>query len=442
MRESFARLSRDDAARWAFRGALVFAVILYFVVGRHQWFTRDDWASVITRETVLQTKGWQHWLFDPQDGHWLTVPFLIFAATRRLFGLDSYWPFLIPTLVAHVGAVFLVRTICRRHAVSEWTITIVCSLLLVFGAGWENLVFAIQICYTLSLVAFLAQFLLVDHDGPLDRRDFLGAGLGVIGAMSSGFGPIFMVGIFILLVLRQRWKAVVVAVLPAAVAYGWWLLTWSTDRAADARPGNRSQLPVFVVRGLNSTFEALTVFPGLAGIAIVLTIVVTIQTRLGRRTRTAMFALCATVVVMFTAIGFQRLGFGVSIASSSRYVHMAAMVIAPAFALTIDWLGTISRDLRRAALMVVLVAVAVNISVLREQSVQWSIASGVERETMQLIVGSGLGSTADPKRMPFVNSPDVTVGSLPWLVEQGAFTPRQPATDAESERVRVALGLP
>ena len=247
---------------------MVAAIFVYYVVDRHQWFTRDDWASVITRARVRDTMGWQHWLLDPQDGHWLTVPFLIFAGTRALFGLDSYWPFLIPALVAHVGSVLLVRVICHRYGVSEWTTTLVCSLLLVFGSGWENLVFAIQICYNLSLFVFLAQLVLVDHDGPVDRRDVLGAGLAVIGMMSSGFGPIFMVGIFVFLLIRQRWRALLVAVVPQALAYGWWLLVWSSDPAANRNPGNRSQLPAFVVRGIGSTFEAMTSLPGLAGIAI------------------------------------------------------------------------------------------------------------------------------------------------------------------------------
>ncbi len=46
-------------------------------------------------------------------------------------------------------------------------------LLLVFGAGWENLMFAVQIVYNISLLAFLGQSLLVDHDGPVDRRDWV-----------------------------------------------------------------------------------------------------------------------------------------------------------------------------------------------------------------------------------------------------------------------------
>ena len=441
-RKGARRLATPNAATWAFRLALAGAVVAYFVIGRHQWFTRDDWASVITRERVLDTKGWQHWLFDPQDGHWLTIPFLIFGATRQLFGLDSYWPFLIPALVAHVGSVCMVRVICKRNAVSPWTTTIVCTLLLVFGSGWENLVFAIQICYNLSLFVFLAQIVLVSHDGPADRRDYLGAGLAVIGVMSSGFGPIFTVGVGIMLALRQRWKPLLVAVVPQALAYGWWLVTWSSDPAADARPGNQSLLPAFVARGVSDTFAAMTTLPGLGGLAIIATIAVSLQTRHGRPVQTTMLALCSTVAVMFSAIGLQRVGFGIEIASSSRYLHMAAMIIAPAFALMIDQLHRLGREVRLAALLVVGIAAGVNVSTLRQQSMMWAAATNTERVTMELIVGSGLAPQADPLRRPLINSPDVDVRSLSWLVEEGAFTPRVPVDAAEIERVRVSLGLP
>ena len=153
---------------------LVITVVVFYIVGRHQWFTRDDWAFVLTRERILQFHGWQDWLFLPQDGHWMTIPIVLYHWIQELFGLTSYWPFLLPAMVAHVGAVLLARKVCRRLHVSAWTTTIVCSMLLVFGSGFDNIVFAIQVCYNLSLVCFLAQLLLVDHDGPVDWRDGVG----------------------------------------------------------------------------------------------------------------------------------------------------------------------------------------------------------------------------------------------------------------------------
>ena len=304
-------VSSDDGATWAFRAALVLSVGVFYVVGRHQWFTRDDWAYVISREATRTNSGWQHWLFDAQDGHWLTIPVLIFHFTRVVFGLGSYWPFLLPTMAAHVAAVLLTRVICRRVGVTAWTTTLICSMLLVFGSGWDNIVFAIQISYNLSLVAFLAQIVLVDHDGPADRRDYSALAIGIVGLMSSGFGPIFLVGVLAMLALRRRWRAALIVGVPQLLLYAWWYVTWETDSVEDLLPGDRSQLPAYVVRGVTATFESTVTFTSLAGVAVVATLAISMWRGHDWTRRTTMFALWSTVVLMFAAIGFERLGFGV-----------------------------------------------------------------------------------------------------------------------------------
>ena len=432
----------DDGAKWAFRLAIVAACVLYYVIGRHQWFVRDDWASVLTRDKVLRIYGWQHWLFDPQDGHWMTVPVVVYHYLTSWFDLDSYWPFLLPALAAHVAAVLLTRVLCRRNGVSEWTTTLVCSMLLVFGSGWENLVFAIQITYNFSLVAFLAQIVLVDHDGPVDRRDWIGVGVSLIGVTSSGFGPIFMVGVFVFLVMRRRWKALLVAVVPQAVAYAWWFLFWEADPAKDARPGSTAQLPAFVARGVSATFDALVGLPGLGGLALLASLVIALSSRFGPRVRSASCAMAATTVVMFLGIGIERVGFGLSIATSSRYMHISAIMLAPVFALAVDQLARISREARWAGLAVVSAAALLNAGTLRELSASWALASKAERDTVDLIAGSGLAPQADQNRSIFADSPDVRVSSLPIMIEKGAVHPRVPSTPEEIQRVRLALGLP
>jgi len=434
----------DDGAKWAFRLAMVAACVVYYVIGRHQWFVRDDWASTLTRDKVKLLHGWEHWLFDPQDGHWMTVPVLVYHYFTSWFGLDSYWPFLIPAMAAHVGAVLLTRVLCRRNGVSEWTTTLVCSMLLVFGSGWENLVFAIQITYNFSLVAFLAQIVLVDHDGPVDRRDWIAVGLSLIGVMSSGFGPIFMVGVFVFLAMRRRWKALLVGLVPQGAAYAWWYLFWEKDPAKEARPGGSAQIPAFVARGVGATFDGLVSLPGLSGLAMLATLAVAFSSRFGPRVRAASCAMAATTVVMFLGIGIERVGFGLSIASSSRYVHIAGIMLAPVFALAIDQLARISREARLAGLAVVAASAVMNAGSLRELSSSWALASQAERETIDLVVGSGLAWQADPNHSMFADSPDVRVSSIPTLLELGAVKPRYPDADKpeEMERVRVALGLP
>ena len=139
-------------------------------------------------------------------------------------------------------------------------------LLLVFGAGWENLVFAVQIVYNFSLLAFLGQMLLVDHDGPLDRRDGFGVLVSLIGVSSSGFGPFFGFGVGLLLVLRRRWLAAVVAVVPQALAWIWWWSTWGADPAGGDGTASVRFVAHWVEHGLWAVFGSLS-GDGAAGLA-------------------------------------------------------------------------------------------------------------------------------------------------------------------------------
>lgn len=433
------RLRADATARAAFVCAAIGSLVVYYMVGRHQWFVRDDWDYVLGRDDTLLHSGWRHWILDPQAGHWLTVPVVLFHYTTSCFGLGSYWPFLIPTMAAHLAAVFLVRALCVRAGVSAWTTTLACSMLLVFGAGWENMIFAIQISFNLSLVAFLAQLVLADHEGDVDRRDYLASALALIGVVSSGFGPIFMVGVFTYLASRRRWKAALVIVAPQSALYLWWSVFWEADTSSPR--GDKWQIPRFVVRGLTTTFDGLVSVPGLSGVAALGCIAVVASRRFDNRTHSIFLALGATVSTMFIAIGFERVGFGSAIATSSRYAHIGAMVTAPILAMAVDQSFRISRHTRHAGLLILGASGLLNLSTLYRISLDWSRQTRVQRDTFNLVAGSDLVDQVPGDRIFFPESPAVRLSTLPTLVRLGALHPRTPVTTEETGRVRLALGL-
>ena len=434
-------LSTDGGARSVFRVGLALGIVALVVIGSKQWFIRDDWALVITRTAVRDQVGWKDWLFYSQDGHWLTVPVLVYRAIENVFGLDSYLPFLIPNLIVHVAAVLLVRRICVRCGASAWTTTLVSLTLLVFGAGWENVVFAVQVSYNLSLVAFLAAILLVDHEGPVDRRDILASVLAVVGVMSSGFAPIFIGGIVVLMVLRRRWLALAVVALPQTLAYLWWYAFWESGSPSAVEQGSRGLIPAFVAQGLGSTMRSLVVIPGLAGVALLGIVGIGLWSGRDWRAHSIVLTLWATGLAMLTGIGLERTSLGVATAASSRYQYMTAMLLVPVLALAVDQLVHIAREARWAARAVLSLAVLVNLGWLIESGDDYADRSGDEKVTFELIAGSGLIDQADPNRVPEANSPDVTVARISWMVEHHAINPRVPQTVAEITRVRLALGL-
>ncbi|MFT3853806.1 MAG: hypothetical protein QM733_13855 [Ilumatobacteraceae bacterium] len=429
----------EDGARWAFWAAFAGSLVVLYVAGRHQWFIRDDWALILTRRRVLHDTGVANWLFYSQDGHWLTVPTLVFRVLTAVFGLGSYWPFLLTAMLPHLATVLVVRLLCRRHDVSEWTTTLLCTVLLVLGSGWENILFAVQISYNLSLLGFLVQLLLTDHDGPIDWRDWLGLAAAFVGLLSSGFGPFFILGIAVFLVLRGRWLAAAVAAVPQLVAYGWWYLAYARDAPTDVAAGGKSQVAAFTARALVATFTSVVGFATLAGVALLATLAVTCWRPAGR-IQAVLVALAVTTVLMFAGIGVQRVGLGLQTAEASRYVYMGAMLLAPVFAVAVDRLALVAPPALHAGRIILAASALLNIGQLLSFGSDWARRSTCDELALSLVAGAPERTASlDPQYQPLAFSLDVRIVDLPYLVEESAITPRSPANQAEQVLLDAAV---
>lgn len=433
----------DDAAHWAFRAALAGSLIVLFVVGRHQWFIRDDWAFTFTRERIHQAKGLDDMLFAAQDGHWMTVPILIWRWIHAIFGTGSYWPYLVPAMACHLGITVMVRKACVRVGVTPWTATILAAMLAVFGSGWENIVFAVQLTYDLSLLAFLVHLALIDHDGPPDHRDWLGVAAGLVAVSSSGFGPFFVLGTLVFTVMRRRWRAAAIATVPTAVASAWWWLFWGQDPAGDSARGSLTQVPAFVNRGLEAVFQAMTSTASLVGVSLVATLAVLLWRRRNAAAHDLMFALALTAAAIYVGLGIQRGGFGVETAATSRYTYFGAVLLMPAFGVAVDLLKRFGEPAIWAGRLVLIAAAAMNVGALRSNSNDWANRAAAERNVLDLVAASPRVATVDQNIAPlFSFSPDVRIRDLAELVADGAIDPRQATTAAEQAQVDAALSQP
>lgn len=433
------RVDRSDMARVAMWVVWPVGIAILFWVGRDQWFVRDDWAFLFSRDRYREQGGVDSMLLEPQDGHWMTWPILTFHAVRAVFGIGSYLPYLIVLWLTHVGIVVLARAWMHRLGVSPWTTTLMSAVLLVFGAGWENLLFAVQIVYNFSLLAFLGQLLLVDHDGPVDRRDWAGAGISLIGVSSSGFGPFFGFGVGLLLVLRRRWAAAAVAVVPQAVAWSWWWLTWGADPAGDAGNAGADFVLAFVRFGVWSTFGSL-VGTGILGYsAFLLCLAMIAWPATGAARRVPMITLLATALVMFAGIGLRREVFGEEAAGWPRYQYMAAMMVAPVLAVGLDQAWRFAPWARWLPRLLLVLALSRNVVWMDDGGKYWAGLAAADRTTFSLVAGSDARSTVPPDGYMTDVSPDVQIRNLPDLVDGGAITPTEPATPDDQAQLDRAI---
>ena len=347
-----------------------------------------------SREKVHQVSGLDDMLFMAQDGHWMTIPIIVYRVIHAIFGTGSYWPYLIPTMACHLGIVAMVRKLSLRVGVTPWTATILAGTLAVFGSGWENIVFAIQLVYNLSLLAFLVHLSLIDHDGPPNRRDAAGVIAGLVAVSSSGFGPFFIVGTLLFIVLRRRWKAAAIATIPTALASAWWWLFWGQDPAGGSSR-SLSQMPPYVNRGLEAVFQGMTSTASLVGISLIGTLAVLLWRQRDAAAHDLMLSLAITATLIYVGLGIQRGGFGVETAANSRYVYIGAALLIPAFGVAVDQLARIASPAVWAGRLLLIGATAMNISALRSNGNDWANRANAERNVLELIAASPALSTVE-----------------------------------------------
>ena len=109
-----------------------------------------------------------------------------------------------------------------------------------FGAGAENILVAFQITFVGALVFGLTQLLLADHDGPLDRRDWLGLLAGFAGLLCSGVAITMTVVVGLAVLLRRGLARLARGAVPHRAARASRTLLWST---LAPKGQNAEQLP-------------------------------------------------------------------------------------------------------------------------------------------------------------------------------------------------------
>ena len=75
-----------------------------------------------------------------------------------------------------------------------------------------------------SLVLGLTHLLLADHDGPIERRDWLGLLAGLAGVLCSGLAVTMTLVVGLAALIRRGWRAALFHTAPLGLLYVvWWL---------------------------------------------------------------------------------------------------------------------------------------------------------------------------------------------------------------------------
>jgi hypothetical protein len=270
-------------------------------------------------------------------------------------------------VLLHLTVAALLRAVMRRAAVDPWIATIFASAFVLFGPSHFNAEYPFQMAWGMALALGLGALLLVDHDGPLDRRDGVGLLLGLVGLMCAGVSVGMTVVVVIALLLRHGWRIAAVFATPLGAAFlVWWA---AIGRSGYTRHATPAEAVRFMIRNLWATFRAFGQLPGL-GVALIVLMVGGLLLRLAvpgessARSAIAPVALLLGAPVFLLIIGTGGRGalvFGAQSSNVSRYLHVAAVLTIPALGVAADALFRWSRPLGALAIALMVVGIPGNV---------------------------------------------------------------------------------
>jgi hypothetical protein len=419
--------------------------LLLFRLGRYHWFFTDDWAFLAGRDGTTAA-GY----LEPHNGHLTAAPIAIFKVLYQIFGLN-YRPYQAVLIAFHLAAVVLIRMVMRRAGVGPWTATVTASILVLFGAGYHNIVWAFQVTLVGAFAFGLVQLLLADHDGGVDRRDALAVGAGFLGLLFSGAAVTMVVVTGLTLALRGRWKAAAVQTVPLGVAYGVWYGVMRPPAAPDPEHTTLiSKLTGLVQWDFTGTKEIFRAVGQnwVVGLALLLLLVVGLliawvpdRFRPVRGQHAAPAAMLIGVVVFLTSSGVTRLGLGLEEARASRYIYLSVALTLPALAVAASALIRRWQYIAPVVMVVLLAGIPPNIAVFGDHD----FGEDYFRTERPFVLGMAHSPLLDRAGdLTQVNrfAPSLTAGWLRQARDDGKVPQPGRLTPGVRAQIQLALGLP
>jgi hypothetical protein len=330
---------RVPYARWiVVAGALIACAVLL-------WFTRsftfyfDEWSFILTApDWTLAT------YFEPHNEHPSMLLRVIYALLLDTVGLRSYLPYMALLYVAHFANVVLLFELVRRRS-GELIGVAAAALLLVLGAGWEDLYWAWQMAWLASVAFGLGALLLITTPG---RWRLTSAVLLLAASLSfSGIGVPSAVAVTVYLLLTPGRRGDLVALVPLGLALGAWYAAFGRfGQHPNPQPTawNLVLDPVYAAWGLTQGVAGLLGVSDWVGVPILVLAVAGLAISWRRRAPDAVtVGVAAGLLAFYLVAGLTRAQLGLQQSGASRYVYVAAvlwLVVLADAARGLPWHGT------------------------------------------------------------------------------------------------------
>jgi len=301
--------------RWALAALMLLDALLLLYMGRGLTFFYDEWEFI-----ARDYGGGIHVLLTAHGGNISIFPVASYKILFHLVGLHHYAVYRLVVVVLHLLSAGLVFVLAARR-IPRVPALLATALVLFLGAAWEDLLWAFQVGYMLSIAGGLATWVLLERD---DRRGDVAAMLCLtVAAGSSSLGIALMVGVAVELAWRRQWRRGFLVAVPAALYVLWYLTHGESQVTRESlinTPGYVADLMAAAVGGL--------VGRGLDwGRPLALVGLLVLVRRLARPLPVSarLAGLLATGLALWTVTALAR--STISPPESSRYIYLGAVVI-------------------------------------------------------------------------------------------------------------------
>lgn len=285
-------------------------------------FYYDEWTF------ILGAPDWNAaTLLQPHNEHPVMLTRAIYAALFSTVGLRSYLPYLVILLLLHAANVVLLFEVVRRRA-GDLVALGSAALLMLLGAGWENLLWAFQIQFVGSVACGLGMLLALSAK-PSRRNLFLATVLLTASLTFSGVGLFFGVAAAVQLVLTPDRRRDLLWFAPTAVALAVWFLALGRtyDPNTPVSPADLAALPLYVIWGLGASVAGLIGASGVAGLALLALAALAVVFSWIRGARDVFrLGIVVGLASFYALTGLIRVQLGYQQSGASRYAYIGAVL--------------------------------------------------------------------------------------------------------------------
>jgi hypothetical protein len=314
------------------------AAILW--LARTYTFYFDEWTFI----TTAPDWSWRTFL-EPHNEHPVMLTRAVYAVLLATVGLHSYLPYTAVNLAFHAASVVLLFEVVRRRG-GDLIGLGAAALLVVIGAGWEDLLWAFQIQFIGSVACGLGMLLALQGERSR-RRLMVAAALATGSLMFSSVGLFFGLAAAVLLIGTPGRRRDLIWFAPVAVALAVWFLAFGRSGTSGSNAlslGDLALLPLYVLWGLGTSAGGLIGVTGWAGFVVLVLAALAVGYGWWRGGIDPFGLGIALGLVAFYAVtGLIRVKFGYQQSGASRYTYVAAvfwlLLLADA-ARRLPWRGT------------------------------------------------------------------------------------------------------